>query len=52
MNYMKLEFRPYAWGCKPKPAEFIQHLKSTLYCKFTHARMASKSIGCCLSRNA
>jgi hypothetical protein len=39
-------------GCKPKPAEFIQHLKSILYCKFTLARMASRSIGCCLSRNA
>jgi len=46
--FFVFEFR----GCKPKPAKFIQHLKSTLYCKSTLARMASRSIGCCLSRNA
>jgi hypothetical protein len=47
------QFLPSLKGVvSPNRRNFIQHLKSTLYCKFTHARMASRSIGCCLSRNA
>ena len=41
-----------SWGCKPKPAEFVQLVKIGGYSHSIPAKMASKSIRCRLSRNA
>ena len=47
-----LRDHPRDWGCKPKPAEFVQTGQIVNYSQSILAKIASKSSGFRFSRNA